>query len=173
MKNTVIWNKLALVSLVNTTGRFTFVDEKDWPKVSTKNVKLELKKNGRIARVYVCHHGKNISLSRFLTGKKYVEHIDRNPLNNSRSNYRDASAAENRWNSNIPMMNKTSDFLGCFYHKSHQRWEYEINCNGKRYTGWANSEIECAKARDILAIKLHGEFAVLNFPQKPQQALTQ
>jgi hypothetical protein len=53
------------------------------------------------------------------------------------------------------------------YWKEHaKKWIALINAGNKRYLGYFASAEEAARAWDTEAIKLRGEFAVLNFPNR-------
>ncbi len=95
-----------------------------------------------------------------------IDHIDRNPSNNKLSNLRPASNAQN--NANKPASLKSrSAFKGVSWHIQNKVWQAQITQNRKCfYLGCFPSEIEAAKAYDAEAIKMHGEFANLNFPER-------
>jgi hypothetical protein len=61
---------------------------------------------------------------------KGLDHIDRNPLNNSIGNLRKANQAENGQNRN-KQKNNTSGFVGVSYYKQSQKWRAQIAVKGK------------------------------------------
>jgi hypothetical protein len=95
-----------------------------------------------------------------------IDHIDRNGLNNTKSNLRICSHQNNMRNRRkVP--SKTSTFKGVFKKCDRKRWYAAIGLNKKTYhIGVFDSEIEAAKAYDVVAQKYFGEFARLNFPKK-------
>ncbi len=92
-----------------------------------------------------------------------VDHKDRDTLNNQRSNLRFATHGENCANRKS-MKNSTSKYLGVCWHKSKRKWKAAIEKNRTQlYLGLFTNEEDAAKAYDLKAIELHGEFANLNF----------
>lgn len=93
-----------------------------------------------------------------------VDHIDGNSLNNQRSNLRLATHGENMRNRKRHS-NNTSGYTGVYWDASKRKWRAEVRLNGKnKHAGYFSDVEEAAKARDLLARELHGEFARLNFP---------
>jgi hypothetical protein len=93
-----------------------------------------------------------------------VDHIDRNGLNNRRSNLRIATHAENQQNQGL-RVNNTSGFKGVNWHKPMQKWRAYIQANGKlHHLGLYSTPEDAARAYDTAAITLHGDFARLNAP---------
>jgi hypothetical protein len=104
-------------------------------------------------------------LGRELGRGEKVDHIDRNPLNNQRENLRLASATDSMCNRNRFANNK-SGFKGVSWSKKSHKWKSEIKYQHQNYTlGYFTDVEEAAKAYDKAARELHGEFAVLNFPE--------
>ena len=69
-------------------------------------------------------------LGREIAPGEMVDHIDRNPLNNTRQNLRLATNAQNQHNTGKWATN-TSGYKGVFWHKHAQRWKAVIKI-GKR-----------------------------------------
>lgn len=137
------------------------LDKYTWQSFKTK------KANTFYARAYIWDsekREKRIFLHQLLyeSNEFIIDHIDRNGLNNKRENLRLATRSENRSNSK-KFANNTSGYIGVYFRRN--KWEVQITKNGKsHYIGVFNSIIEAAKAYDIMALKLNGNFAHLNFP---------
>lgn len=90
-----------------------------------------------------------------------TDHIDHDRLNNRKSNLRSATVAQNQMN--VKLVRGNSKFKGVTFHKRDHYWQASINIKGKRtYLGSFKSELDAAKAYNIKALELHGEFAFLN-----------
>lgn len=60
--------------------------------------------------------------------------------------------------------NNTSGYIGVCWHKKAGKWTSYVKDNGRqRYLGLFEGQEEAARIRDAEALKLFGEFAVLNF----------
>ena len=91
-----------------------------------------------------------------------VDHIDRNPLNNRRSNLRLANKSTNAMNCNTRVDN-TSEIIGVSFRKDRDRWRSYITLNSKtRALGNFKNKDDAIKARLEAEVKYFGEFA----PQK-------
>ncbi len=97
-----------------------------------------------------------------------VDHIDRNPFNNQRSNLRFATYQQNAFNKS-KITNKTSIYLGVYLNKKakinnrEKIWLAKIKLNsGNVHLGSFKTEIDAAKAYNEMALKHFGEFANLN-----------
>ena len=100
-------------------------------------------------------------LGRELLPTEYVDHIDCNPLNNTRPNLRLATNSQNQANTKKSPFN-TSGYKGVTWHKHQQKWQAKIQHNGKSYYLGQFINIEDAyKAYCDKAIELFGEFARL------------
>lgn len=110
--------------------------------------------------VLILHH---LILS-FPEGKQ-IDHINRNGLDNRKSNLREATHLENARNK-VYERKANSGFLGVVPNKSKKRpWKvYISHFKQSIYLGSYETKEEAALAYDRKAIELRGEFAVLNFP---------
>ena len=87
-----------------------------------KNTKWYLRPDGYVASNN--HNGKYTYLHRLIVGvngKIYVDHIDRNRLNNTKSNLRAADGSENGMNKGIRSNNRSGK-VGVHWSKSNNKW---------------------------------------------------
>lgn len=104
---------------------------------------------------------RHIFMHQVLCGRG-CDHIDRNGLNNTRGNLRPATKSQN--SVNCRKVNRKTGYRGV---SINGRWGYQatVNFGGSRHrAGTFKTKVEAAIAYDRLAKQLHGEFAVLNFP---------
>jgi len=91
-----------------------------------------------------------------------VDHMNRNPLDNSRQNLRLCSQNQNSKNRRISK-NNTSGYKGVSFKKDCGLWYAHIGFNGKRiHLGYFKTALEAADAYDASAIRFHGSFAATN-----------
>jgi hypothetical protein len=96
-----------------------------------------------------------------------VDHCNRNPLDNQKENLRIATAFGNAQNQKSREMT-SSAFKGVHWQRVHNKWAARITANGQfHHIGLYVIETDAARAYDHYARQLHGEFAVLNFPNDP------
>jgi len=99
---------------------------------------------------------------------RFVDHRNGDSLDNRKANLRIATRCQNMQNMRRRRNKKdtTSQFIGVYFDKNRRLWAYQLRANGKVVSvGRFASEIDAARARDTAAIKYHGEFARLNFPE--------
>jgi hypothetical protein len=93
------------------------------------------------------------------------DHINRNGLDNRRSNLRIANKQQNCWNSRD--RGGVSRFKGVHWKVAEGKWAAAISHDGiRKHLGYFVSEREAAEAYDDAAITFQGEFAFLNFPER-------
>lgn len=107
-----------------------------------------------------------------LFGKRdglFIDHKNRNGLDNQGHNIRWATRSQNQMNIDKPRFRKgTSRFKGVELLKACNRWRARIRHNRVGiHIGLFTDEIEAAKAYDATACRLFGEFARTNFTQVP------
>jgi len=93
-----------------------------------------------------------------------IDHIDGNGLNCQKYNMRFATTHQNNMNAVMPV--GISGFRGVRLETS-GRWRVQVSFKKQRFSnGTFDTPEEAARAYDVLAKELHGEFAVLNFPEE-------
>jgi hypothetical protein len=94
-----------------------------------------------------------------------VDHRSGDGLDNRRGNLRVATTGQN--NCNVQRRKDcTSGYKGASWHARIGLWQSQIQVAGrKRCLGYHNTAEEAARAYDVAARELHGEFACLNFPE--------
>lgn len=150
---------MKLISLKNSNLQF-MVDDENYARVIGHNWFATFNGNGTIKQINGT--GKSISISRFIlryNGPLIVDHIDRNPLNNQKLNLRICTQQINLINRS--QQKGSSRYRGVSRIKN--RWRAQINHNnGTIYIGTFLEEADAAKEYNKFALKLRGEFAVLN-----------
>lgn len=95
-----------------------------------------------------------------------LDHINRDKQDNRIVNLREATASQNKANTEAYLKNP-SGLKGVFRLKSNGRFLAQISVNGKtQYLGRYNDPVDAALAYDMAARRLHGDFAMLNFPDR-------
>lgn len=157
-------------------GYFAIVDDEDYPIVSQYKWTYD---NGYAVRGIRLdgRRYRKILLHRFLTNARpgeFVDHRDGNRANNTRANLRICTKAQNATNRHVPAPNKASRYRGVSRtHNTKDRWSALIISQGQRYNlGSYPTEEDAARAYDMKARELHGEFAVTNFHEAHQVART-
>lgn len=147
-----------------TKGLVAIVDDEDYEELS--KYKWQSVK-GYAYRVLLVSDGKGrqrIGMHRQIMGldlsdERVVDHIDRNPINNKRSNLRICTEAENAMNRSMLSANK-SGYKGVSWEKNLKKWRAQIQVNGKNFAlGVYSTPEEAHAAYCIKAVELHGEFA--------------
>lgn len=135
--------------------------------------------NGGI-RIINCVKGVRVSIADVIAGRmcliwnketgETIDHIDRDSFNNRRSNLRVATKSQQAYNRNKVVCSE-SNFIGVTRNK--KNWSAVIDKEKIRYyLGTFNTEEEAAKWRDVCALILHGEYVVLNFPERKVEFMT-
>jgi hypothetical protein len=109
-------------------------------------------------RAYEKETGNRIIMSALL-GYKNHDHINRNPFDNRKENFRVASAQENARNRSLPK-NNTSGFIGVSFDKEYNKWVAYIKLDNKqnKLGRFINKE-DAVRARLCAEKKYFGEFS--------------
>ncbi len=146
----------------NTNSEFYF-DEIDYEKVKVYYWREDIDNKGyHHLRAWDQQNKKIISLHWLIIGK-YGDHIDRNPLNNRRSNLRKATFKENSRNQSKSTRN-TSGIVGVGWYKRYNKWRAYITTDKTLTLGYFDNKDDAIRARLKAERKYFGEFA-------PQQHL--
>jgi hypothetical protein len=148
-----------------TRGKFAIVDAADYPTLtrytwfadySRKIYYASRKENGNCIKM----HRQILSAPDDLV----VDHIDHDSLNNTRSNLRLATIAQNCQNRRS-LSQSSSEYKGVYWNKDQEKWAAQIQRNKKNYfLGYFKNQTDAAKAYDKKAKQLFRQFAYLNFP---------
>lgn len=152
-----------------TTGGVALVDDEDYDRVieagswyahqslNTSYAKQNYRQDGGKYTTRSMHN--------FVTGLRYVDHINGNGLDNRRVNLRPATASQNQANQRMRRDNR-SGFRGV-QHAPRGRWRALIVVRGKRISlGYYDAGEDAARAYDAAAQDAFGEYARLNFPKE-------
>lgn len=149
-----------------TQGYSAIIDPEDWDKVSAMKWHCHIKSNTIYAmrtEFRECGKKYHLMMHRFIINAPdgvNVDHINRNGLDNRKSNLRLCNPHQNMGNRK-GLSNSSSIYKGVHYKKRDKCWYAKIK---REYIGCFRNEIEAAMAYDLRSFEIYGEFAYLNFP---------
>jgi len=162
-----------MITIGLTRGKVALIDDDDFERVSKfKWTSLYNLKNKKwYARCAVGGRGKQTTVYMhriILNAPKglQVDHINGDGLDNQKRNLRFATNAQNHQNQIKPVASK-SGFRGVCFDQRRNKFYARIQHNRQTtHLGRFQTAIQAARAYDKAAVKLHGEFARLNFERK-------
>lgn len=156
-----------------THGLCAIVDERDYEELS--KYKWHARRTRRKADKYVAvrNRGANeewpsvmVPMHRQITAAPQgmdVDHINRDPLDNRRSNLRVCTRSQNTMNTGKRY--GSSLYKGVSWATQRNKWNARIWKDGRKFNlGFFDDQEEAAIYYDIAAQLFHGEYACLNFP---------
>lgn len=152
-----------LYIIYGTKGEEILVSKEDYPLLSRHNWNVNSQGYVRasIGNVDTFMH----KLIQPVRPSYVIDHINRNKLDNRRTNLRAINRLQNDFNQGKPN-NNTTGYIGVGYREDRGFYYSFISINNKnRYIIGGVSKKEAAMFRDYVAWLHRGEFAVLNFSE--------
>lgn len=153
-----------MAEIILSGGEKAIVDDFNYERFSKFKWQAFRTNNCIYARRSIRENGKtkSFSLHQEVLGKKGIDHIDGNGLNNMVSNLRECSMMENMRNRRKHVF-KTSQYKGVFWKKTHNKFQASIRVKGTLIPlGFFTCEKEAAETYNLAAPLFFGEFANLN-----------
>jgi hypothetical protein len=146
-----------------TQGKFALVDDEDYGWLMQWRWCAAKRRNTYYANKHKSDMHREILGLKHGDGK-FVDHKDRNGLNNQKSNLRITTRSINALNCKVHSTN-TSGYRGVSWFKG--KWQVQIVVKGRRvHCGYYKNKVVAAKVYDKEAIAFRGAHAKLNFPLK-------
>lgn len=153
-----------------TRGKYAIVNDEDFEHLNKYKWYAHKSRDTYYAYRGDSLNGKKIvvAMHRQILGLSYqdgleTDHRNHNGLDNRRDNIRICTRHQNSLNQ-LANKNTTSKYKGVSRDKNYKKWHAHIKIHQKSYyIGKFDNEIDAAKAYDIKAKELFGEFAYLNF----------
>lgn len=147
-------------------GQIAIVDDDDYLKIGKKHYYYH-QKGYALRWAGSENHPKEIYMHQDIMGMPpsgmFIDHINRNRLDNRKCNLRFVTRAQNRVNSRKTRYGIYSLYRGAHFHCLRRKWAASIGAKGKLiHLGYFQSERDAALAYNKAAVKFHGEFAKLN-----------
>ena len=158
-----------------TQGKFALVDNEDFDYLNQWKWCVVRRKNNYYAERRATAKERetsanNIKMHRVIINAQpgfLTDHKDHDGLNNQKCNLRSCNNSQNKANSIKQKGQTSSKYKGVTWDASVNKWVAQKRFNKKTIKlGRYKSEEDAAIAYDKIAIKLHGEFAYLNFPKE-------
>lgn len=155
--NTYYFLKDYIIGIANNTGVEFLIDCSNYEMVC----KYTWNQNDK-GYIYANYKKKKIYLHRLLFNltqkNQLVDHINHNILDNRKNNLRVVTNSQNQMNRDKPKQN-TSGIKGIYWHKNKEKWQANIQVNGKLlYLGIFDSKQDAINARKDAEKKYFNEY---------------
>jgi hypothetical protein len=149
-----------------TKGKFALVDEADAELVLSGNPWSAVSGGGNSRTWYAARKEgsppKTVHMQWLIGGRKWLDHVNLNGLDNRRINLRPATPGQNSANRAL-LRNNKSGYKGVSWGRSERKWVACIGDNGRsKRLGAFDDPVEAARAYNRAALEAWGEFARLN-----------
>lgn len=108
--------------------------------------------------------GKSYLLHRLVMGAgtgQFIDHINRNRLDNRRSNLRFCTPSQNGVNKRVSKLTATSKYRGVYWYKRVSKWLARVSVKRQLiWSGYYSTELAAAIAFDNKMVEIHGAFYV-------------
>lgn len=162
-KYTAVDSETMKCTLLN--GKSFLISPEDYKTVSKH--KWSVDKYGYVITSIGQNPVTSLKLHRYLLDAPkgfFVDHINGDPSDNRRSNLRICNVAESSYNTKKHSTNRSGYKGVSVYPKRNKKYLATIRAGGKHFClGYYFTAEDAAKAYDEAALRLHGEFARLNF----------
>ncbi len=149
-----------------TQGQVALVDDEDYDEINQYKWCVAYYPNVRDYRAMRWEKHRIVRMSRAIMGAQdgeQVDHRNHDTLDNRRANLRLCNNSQNQHNRRRRHVAGSSLYKGVSRHG--RKWRARINLDGQCYhLGYFDDEFVAALIYDSAARKMHGEFALLNFP---------
>lgn len=153
-------------AIVLTRGRIATVDDEDFDRVN--QFKWYAIKDGRCwyaAHMTTRNRRRKVErLHMFIMGASGIDHRNNDGLDNRRQNLRAANKQQNGRAKQRKRASATSRYRGVSWYADRGKWTAQIQFGRLIPLGYFLNEVDTARAYDVAARKLFGEFAAPNFP---------
>lgn len=152
----MLYNSI-MKEIILTKGKVALVDDEDHEMLSKHN--WHYTGRGYAERAFMVDGIKfTIYMHNQIMSRKWIDHIDNNPLNNQRNNLRVATPSENQWNRKATKRNSTG-VKGLSWQKRGNMWKGSIMAHGKTYQKQSKDRAIVEQWLATKRVELHGEFA--------------
>lgn len=147
----------------NGKDKFALVDDEDFEKLNEYNwffCNGYASKHNKKSK----HNNIQFKMHRFIMNcpkNLQVDHINGNKLDNRRKNLRICTLKQNCRHKGFSK-NNTSGYKGVYWDNTHKYWVAKLEKNRKIYAFYFKDKLIAAKKYNELALKYHGEFALIN-----------
>jgi len=141
------------------------IDDEDWERISNITWYVHYNQSNHYVFGWCKKTKKYLRLHRVILNApegKFVDHKNRNTLDNRKENLRLCNHQQNSYNRSKDYNNK-SGYKGVSWSKQNKKWMAQITYSKTTYTlGFFKSKEDAALAYNKAVIKHHGEFAYVN-----------
>jgi len=160
-----------IIPISNSHGYFeVLIDSDDFVKLQGRKIQVACIRKETITRkayfrAYITIKQKKYFLSRLILGitdkNIFVDHINRNSLDNRKENLRLTSLSKNQRNRNA-RKTSSSKYKGVYWNREKSKWTAQIRYNKIYHLGHFSSEIEAAEAYNKKCLEIFNDVSLLN-----------